>query len=57
VVVKAWRSDRLVYEDHMRVSTAGPTCFDADYRSVTRVEFSSEARWQIVIDDLEFRKD
>jgi hypothetical protein len=55
IVVKGLRNDELVYEDKFRGSTAGAVYFDADYRNVTRIEFSSAANWQLVIDDAEFR--
>ncbi len=55
VVVKAWRNEAEVYRDRFKASTAGPVWFDADYRSVTRVEFSSEGYWQVVVDDLACR--
>lgn len=56
IVVRAWRRDRLVHEDRLRGRVAGPSYFDADYRDITRVEFSSEAYWQILIDDLVIRR-
>lgn len=57
ILIKAWRNDRLAYEDRITGLTTGPIYFDADYRHVTRVEFASGAYWQIVIDDLVFRTD
>ncbi len=57
IEIKAWQGDRLVHADRLRGQTAGPVYFDADYRDVTRVEVSSAAYWQVVIDDLEFRTD
>ena len=55
IVVKAWRNDTEVYHDRFRGTISGPTYFDADYRSVTRVEFASDGYWQIVVDDLACR--
>jgi hypothetical protein len=52
IVVKAWRNETEVYHDRFRATTAGPTYFAADYRSITRVEFASEGYWQIALDDL-----
>ncbi len=52
VVVKAWRQDVLVHEDRFRASTAGPIYFDADYLDVSRIEFSSDGYWQVVVDDV-----
>ena len=55
VVVRAFRDDELVHTDRLAVSSAGPVFFDADYRSITRLEVSSEANWQFVVDDAMFR--
>jgi hypothetical protein len=55
VIVRAWRTDQLVFEDRFRARLAGPVYFDADYRGVTRIEFTSANYWQIAFDDLEFR--
>ena len=55
VVVRAWRGDELVHVDRLSPSTAGPVFFDADYRSITRLVMESEANWQFVVDDAEFR--
>ncbi len=55
VVIRAWRGDELVHVDRLGPSTAGPVFFDADYRSITRLELASEANWQFVVDDAEFR--
>ena len=52
VIVKAWRGDDQVREDRLAVSPAGGTFFAADYRGVTRVEFSHELHERIVLDDL-----
>ena len=57
VIIRAWRGETLVHEDRLRTSTAGPLYFDADYRDITRVELSSAAYWQVVIDDLVYRSD
>ena len=55
IVVQGLRKDELVYEDKFKGSTAGAVYFAADYRGVTRIVFASEANWQLVIDDAEFR--
>jgi hypothetical protein len=55
VVVKAWRNESEVYHDRFRARTAGPIYFDADYRSITRVEIASEGYWQILVDDVALR--
>jgi len=57
IIVKAWRNDTEAYHDRFRATTAGPIYFDADYRSVTRIEFSSAGYWQIALDDLACRID
>jgi hypothetical protein len=55
VLVKAWRNESAVYNDRFRATTSGPIYFDADYRSITRIEFASEGYWQILVDDMAFR--
>ncbi len=55
IVVQAWRGETLLATDSFRGATSGPLYFAADYRSVTRVEISSTANWQFVVDDLELR--
>ncbi len=55
VIIRAWRRDDLVREDRIRAATTGPVYFDADYNGITKLEFSHEAYWQIVLDDFEFR--
>jgi hypothetical protein len=55
IVVQAWRGETLLSTDSFRGTTSGPLYFAADYRSVTRVEISSTANWQFVVDDLELR--
>lgn len=55
IVIRAWRQQQLIHEDRIRARVAGPVHFAADYRNVTRIEFSSDAYWQFVIDDLVIR--
>jgi hypothetical protein len=55
VIVRAWRDEDLVHEDRFAVSSTGPIFFDADYRGITRLELSSVASWQFVVDDAMFR--
>jgi hypothetical protein len=52
LTIRAWRNNELIYEDSLPLSTLGPTFFDADYRSVTRIEFATSHFWQFVCDDL-----
>ncbi len=52
VIVKAWHGDDQVHEDRLAVSPGGGTFFAADYRGVTRVEFSHDLHERIVLDDL-----
>ena len=55
IVLEAWSGDSRVAFDTFRGTISGPLYFAADYRSVTRIEISSTANWQFVVDDLEFR--
>lgn len=55
VVIRAWRDEEVVHVDRISPSTSGPVFFDADYRSITSLEMASEANWQFVVDDAEFR--
>jgi hypothetical protein len=57
VVIRAWRNTDPAHEDRIKVRTAGPIHFIADYRNITKLEFSTETFWQIAIDDFEFRTD
>ncbi|CAG0996431.1 MAG: carboxypeptidase regulatory-like domain-containing protein [Rhizobiaceae bacterium] len=52
VIVRAWRGNDQVHHDRLAVSSAGGTFFAADYRGVTRIEFSHELHERIVLDDL-----
>jgi hypothetical protein len=54
-IIQGWRGTELVYQDKIRLSTAGSRYFDADYRSITRLVFSTEKYWQLVIDDFKYR--
>ncbi len=55
IVVRGFRGDDVIYEDRLRASTAGAIYVDADYRSITRLEISSDGSWQFVADDMHFR--
>ncbi|QJR18822.1 hypothetical protein [Pelagibacterium halotolerans] len=52
--IRAWRGDTLVHDDAFALSAYGPVYFAADYKSVTRLEFSTAHYWQAVADDLKF---
>lgn len=52
--VRAWRGDQLVHDDALTLSSYGPVYFAADYRAITRLEFSTDHYWQAVLDDLHF---
>ncbi|WP_421950505.1 hypothetical protein [Pelagibacterium sp.] len=52
--IRAWRGDTLVHDDEFALSAYGPVYFAADYKSITRLEFSTEHYWQAVADDLRF---
>ncbi len=54
VLVTAWRQNTIQYQDKFRSSILGPVWFDAGYENITRVEFSTEKFWQLVIDDLNY---
>lgn len=51
--IKGWREDELIYRDRIKARTSGPLKLAADYKDVTRVEFSTEHYWQVVLDDIE----
>lgn len=53
--VKAYRGDQLVYHDVVELSRFGPVHFMADYRGITKLEFSTQHYWQGIADDLQFR--
>jgi len=55
ITITAWRQDQIAYKDVLRGSTAGPVVFAADYLGVTKIEFSTEHYWQLVMDDLVIR--
>lgn len=52
VMVRGWSGGTLVYEERLRLSPTAGVTFDADWRGVTRVEFSHSLHERIVIDDL-----
>lgn len=52
--IRAWRGDSLIHDDQFALSAYGPVYFAADYKSVTRMEFSTGHYWQAVADDLSF---
>jgi hypothetical protein len=54
VLVTAWRHEEIAYQDRFRSTTSGPEWFAADYKSITRVELSTEKYWQLTIDDLSY---
>lgn len=55
VLIRAWRGQNLIFEDRLRVDFSGPLYFDADYRTITRLEISSSGFWPVVIDDVRVR--
>jgi hypothetical protein len=56
VTVTAWRKGELVYTDVFAISNSGAQRFDADYRSIDRIEFLHGNYERIVIDDFTFRR-
>lgn len=57
IVVSAWRGEEKIAEERLRGRSEGAQWFDADWRGVTRVEFSHDNYWQIVLDDVTLRVD
>lgn len=55
IYIKAWKGDDLVHADKLRLETSGAIYFHADYRAITRVEFTSGNYERIVLDDFSFR--
>ncbi len=56
VHIKAWRGEELVHHDTLFLRTTGTLYFAADYRGITKLEFSHPNSERIVIDDFTFRK-
>lgn len=56
IVIKAWQGNELVYEDTLNASNAGAIYFDADYKNITKISFSTETYWQIIMDDFSYQK-
>lgn len=54
ILIQAWRNEEIVYQDSFRGMTTGPVWFAADYKDITRVEFSTEKYWQLMLDDLQY---
>ena len=57
VMVRTWRGKQVYREDRFRASRFGPVDFQPDYHDITRIEFSSAGYWQVVLDDVEIRKE
>jgi len=55
LIVRAWRGSQLIADDTLRLSAFTTQWFDADYRSIDRLELATAHWWQFVADDLEFR--
>ena len=55
VFVAAWRGEELLYEDQFRCSTERPVYFSANYKDVTKIEFSTDRYWQFTMDDVAVR--
>src|SRR5690606_9623099 len=50
LIVRAWRGGKLVHEDRVMISDAGPSFFLAEYPAIDRIEFSQENYERIVLD-------
>ena len=55
VITKAWRGNKLVHTDTLRLDTAGSIYFQAGYRGITKLEFAHGNYERIVVDDCHFR--
>jgi hypothetical protein len=53
--IKAWRGDKLAYEENLSLSALGPIYFVADFQDIDRIDFSTEHYWQVTFEDLAFR--
>ncbi len=56
VMVKAWRGDKLVHTDKLFLRITGSVYLSADYRGITKLEFTHPNSERIVIDNFSFRK-
>lgn len=56
LVVEAWRGEKLVGREVMKLSHLGPVWFDADYRGIDKLTFATAHYWQFVMDDMLFRR-
>jgi hypothetical protein len=54
VTIRAWRGSRVEYTDILHLTDNGPIYFDADYRQITKLEFSSGNYERIVLDDFQY---
>lgn len=55
LMVEAWREGLVVGREVLRLSHLGPIWFDADYRGIDRLTFTTAHYWQFVTDDMMFR--
>lgn len=56
IYVKAWNGDTLKHTEKLRLETSGSVYLQADYRGITKLEFTSGNYERIVLDDFSFRK-
>ena len=54
ILIRAWRGDSIVFEDKIRAKTSGAIYFDANYRNISKLTFSNETYWQLIIDDFRY---
>ncbi|WP_332694000.1 hypothetical protein [Devosia sp.] len=55
LIITGWHDEQEVYRESMALSALGPIFLAADFRGVTRVEFTTEHYWQFTSDNLTFR--
>ncbi len=56
IYVKAWKGEDLKHTQKLRLETSGAIYFQADYKGITKLEFTSGNYERIVLDDFSFRK-
>jgi hypothetical protein len=52
--IRGWRGDKEMFEEDMTLSALGPTYLAANWKDLTRLEFTTAHYWQFTADDLLF---